>query len=289
MSNSSITHQDPVTKIGTVKLHRDTNPNLTIVLVEGGGDFTVFDTLLNKRFCKVLPIHGRPNVFLTISDVKKNNISGVLAIADKDYDTLTGNLFTEQNLYYIDTHDIETLILNTNIFEKFVKKFIDDNISNDKQLIQNIIMVAAIVGYARLYSAKNEIGLKFSDTPMESYLEQFVSIRYEDYITNIIKYSSQKKIQDLSNNDKDKLKDNILAYIGKSENIEWSLLCRGHDLTAVINYIISQNKVKQCLLNTAATEKELYKFYTMTYFKKTVLYESLLAWQKANPKYRLVL
>jgi len=83
-----------------------------VVLLEGEKDVRLFSNLLDDGHVRLLPSNGKPNAINALRVLEQDGWKGVLAIVDADFDPIEEITYPLVNLFFTDTHDIETMILN---------------------------------------------------------------------------------------------------------------------------------------------------------------------------------
>lgn len=81
------------------------------MLVEGEDDKKLLKNFVEKALCVIQIAHGKPNVLGALAILERDSFQGVLAIADADFAHLEGEPPHSPNLFWTDTHDLETMLL----------------------------------------------------------------------------------------------------------------------------------------------------------------------------------
>lgn len=99
----------------------------TFLLVEGGSDKTFYERFVNKLACELVIVSGKPSsklrVITVLEILEKSSFQGMLAIVDADFDRLENLVYSSPNLLRTDTHDLETMLINSPAFNKVVAEF----------------------------------------------------------------------------------------------------------------------------------------------------------------------
>jgi hypothetical protein len=100
----------------------------TFLLVEGGSDKVFYERFTDRSVCELVTVSGKPSSKLRVIAVLKileegTGFKGVLAIVDADFDRLTALPCYSSNLLYTDTHDLETMLINSPAFDKVLSEF----------------------------------------------------------------------------------------------------------------------------------------------------------------------
>ena len=109
-----------------IRLRRSTYSG-TFLLVEGGKDKIFYERFVDKLACELVNASGKPSSKLRVIEIlkifEKSSFQGVLAIVDADFERLESLLYSSPNLLRTDTHDLETMLINSPAFDKVVAEF----------------------------------------------------------------------------------------------------------------------------------------------------------------------
>ncbi len=116
-----------------------TNPTYqfcSFLIVEGDTDGKFFQKLINREKCQVTISHNKANAKTILQILEEESFLGILAIVDADFEALEGRLPASPNILFTDTHDLETMILQSPALEKFLWSL--HLMKNVQQLRQNL-------------------------------------------------------------------------------------------------------------------------------------------------------
>lgn len=282
MAKDMLAYINPSTLIAQVRMSRRKNQNQTYLVVEGESDIKLFRNIIEKRNCNIFPLDGKDKVVSAMKLANSQCVKGVVGIADRDYDMLLNKDEDIGNLFFTDTHDIETMILKTSAFEKFQNEYGNDkNIEQfekkqSKTVLQAIIDIGRYIGCLRLVSAKYKYNFSFKDIEIRTYINNQLEFDKDSYLNQVL-YISKKTSE----------RDTIIQKIDYElrQNYDIWHLCRGHDLTQIIAAFFS-NGCKNTLGNSSAAhigsnhvEIYLRAAYSIEMFYRTKLYHKLFEWQ----------
>ncbi|MTJ55538.1 DUF4435 domain-containing protein [Anabaena sp. UHCC 0253] len=132
-----------------IRLRRSTYAG-TFLLVEGSSDKTFYERFVDKLGCELVITAGKPSskqrAINILEILEKSNFQGVLAIVDADFDRQQNTPVTSPNLLLTDTHDLETMLIQSPALEKVVSEFGSEE--KITQLNRNIREVLTSVGVA---------------------------------------------------------------------------------------------------------------------------------------------
>ena len=261
----------------------------TFVIVEGEtADLPVYRRLVDPKLARVKPVHSKDNVLAALKILENAHVNGVVAIVDADFWRLEGLDPTSPNLFITDTHDLETMLLESPSLEKLLDEFgseqkITNFTVNNKTDIRQVLLTAAgPIGYLRWASQQNNLSLKFEDISFREFIDRnTLHINISKLIQEV---KNKSRRHDLSEND---LQNKIDELTDPKHN-SWDICC-GHDLVCILSFGLrsvlgtnNANKVKPEDL-----ERILRAGYEHVYFLSTQLYQSLREWEPFNPPFRI--
>ena len=106
----------PGTLVAEIKMGRMSHDG-AFLIVEGKDDIR-FWTPRRHVGCELVDGEGKQNVVGGIQRLDATSFSGVLGIADSDYDTLNGVSIESNNLLATDAHDLECLLCRSSALDK---------------------------------------------------------------------------------------------------------------------------------------------------------------------------
>jgi hypothetical protein len=271
-----------------IRLQRTTFSG-AFLLVEGGSDKVFYERFTDKAQCRIVTVSGKPSskaraiAILTI--LEETHFQGILAIVDADFDRLALTLHQSRNLLHTDTHDLETMLLNSFALEKVIAEFgSEEKIANLRQEVRTLFLEAGIVvGYLRWVSQLKAFNLAFSNLKFSSFLdEQTLQINELKLIQEV-----KNKTQALSLNDEE-LQQCLLKQKDATHD-PWQVCC-GHDLIAILSFgfrkVIGSNKPTE--VEPLSLERNLRLAYEASYFLKSQLYQDICAWESTNSPFRVL-
>jgi len=288
MSSSTLLSQSSASLAANAFFYRDVKPDTPTIYVEGDKDYRLFSHLFKSGSCQIVVCNGKNKVISTITKLNKCNIKGVLAIADADFDRLMeGTLKYQENLFYTDTHDSETMILSADTFDSLLSEYGDDE--KLKQFyeyheipLKAIVKICVKIGFVELYSLYFQSGLSFKEVHHNRFIDdEYFTFDYKSYVTALINNSKSLPY-------KDKVKKDLLEGEDKYADRPWEI-CRGHDLTDVISFFFKHYGSDK-LLSYYDTSDKVEILLRMAYhyktFEGTKLHSSLKQWQNNNSQWK---
>ena len=272
-----------------IRLRRSTYSG-TFLLVFGRSDKIFYEHFADKSACELVSVSGKPSSKLRAIAILKileeeSRFRGVLAIVDADFDRLATSLHYSPNLLYTDTHDLETMLINSPAFDKVVSEFSsEDKIVQFNRDVRLAILEAGIsVGYLLWISQRDGLNLTFDGITFSNFIdEQTLQINELKLIREV-----KNKSQAFSLTDEDlqqRLNDQ------KSNNHDPWQVCCGHDLVEIISLglrkAIGSNKAAD--VEPYNLERSLRLAYEEVYFRETQLYIHIRDWESSNQPFKVL-
>jgi len=210
----------------------------------------------------------------------------VLAIVDADFDWLVEKATASPNLLFTDTHDLETMILQSLAFEKLLVEFgSEDKITtlvekHNKDIRSLLLDCAMPIGYLRWVSLRENMALKFEELSFEKFVDkEKLSIDVLKLIRHVQGRSSfsaqgQKQIPD-------SVLHNKIKLLSSTSHDPWHVCC-GHDLVCVLSLGLRKVIGSTKIIEPDMLEACLRLAYEHSHFCKTQLYISIQQWETTN-------
>nr|WP_250566124.1 DUF4435 domain-containing protein [Adonisia turfae] len=279
----------PARVANQIRLRRSTYQG-TFLLVEGNSDKVFYKRFTDHSTCQLVTVSGKPSSKLRVIAVLKileeeSAFKGVLAIVDADFDRLTSLSPCSSNLLYTDTHDLETMLINSPAFDKVISEFCsEEKLLEFNQDIKLTVLESGIsVGYLLWISQYERFNLTFDGIKFSKFIDEKNLQIDEIKLIREVKNKSQAfslKEEDLLL----RLKDQ------KSNNHDPWQVCCGHDLVEILSLglrkTIGSNKaaaVESCNL-----ERYLRLAYEESYFRSTQLYTNIRNWEANNQPFKVL-
>ena len=266
-----------------------------LVLVEGESDKKLYKRLLGflegcyvqtitQAIKKEQPASGGNKqaviAFLRNLEPEAQNLD-IIAIVDADFDHLDpDNAAQLPNLFRTDTHDLETLMLKSPVFDKILDEFgSEEKLSEQEADLRGVLLrLGQPLGYLLWISLREDLGLSFEGLEFRKFIDDRKLTLNEAEMLKTVKNRSspqaKAKIPDLS-----QLQDKIQAY-QQEEHDPWQVCC-GHHLVAILalalQKAIGTNNAKDVDPKTVL-DRELRLAYESPYFRETKLYAALQIW-----------
>jgi hypothetical protein len=291
------------------------------IIVEGESDVKAFKTVINDN-CTTYNVNRFDRYIAKTSERERETVSNrkrvidlvgnsrnkvkfpdlIVGIIDADfYVDENEKKITNKNIFLTDTHDLETLIYQSEDFTKWMKNLICRESKksqnkksfnppkiDDKEIESLKIQSLSCGKYLAVYRAvRQNKHIKFNEKfPPFKY---FISIKNNEVFFDIEEFVKIITLE--SNEDKTVLKENIEKKIDehndKDEYWLWKI-CNGHDLTKIMIILLFKEYIKNINSHTRTLiygkhSDEISGYFIENYnlkqFEKTRLYNSLKEWK----------
>ena len=261
----------------------------TFLIVEGQtADLRVYKRLVDFKLAQVTPAHSKDNALAALKILEDAHFDGVVAIVDADFWRLEGLAPTSPNLFITDTHDLETMLLESPSLDKLLDEFgseqkITNFTANSRMDVRQTLLTAACpIGYLRWVSQRNNLSLAFERIIFSRFIDR--DTLHIDISKLIQEVKNKSRRPDLSESD---LQDKI-DQLTDSKHSSWDICC-GHDLVHILSFGLRRvlgskdsNEVEPETL-----ERFLRTGYESAYFLSTRLYQALRGWETSNSPFRI--
>lgn len=261
----------------------DENKNEMYFLVEGTSDRDVYVKFVDKQKVSFIICNSKENVFKIYDGVKQNQGHGsyVYAIVDMDYDLHFGCLRKDSHILYTDSHDLEIMILYSDVFEHIAKGIY----SNQKLLdfgsieyFRNYISGLCIrLGLFRIINIEKGLCLRLKanidkdkEFPYQKFISKGVFLGDEALLNTIKIYNKQPAAFE------NRELINAMEAIPRSDNDE-HLILHGHDVTSVMALLTKKYGKKGLDINNREQVELNFRLaYSFDCFKQTKLFEKIM-------------
>ena len=162
--------------------------NGSILIIEGNNDIKFYKKFIDENMCHVVVSHGKKNALDSIEILNAENIDGVIAIVDSDFWKIEGIPDLPNNIFYTDSHDSESMIFSSDAFDRIVNEYCTEHkISKIENIRYFIYESARPIGYLRLASHKNELGLSFNEINYKKVTDRnTITVNIDSLINHIL-------------------------------------------------------------------------------------------------------
>ncbi len=258
-----------------------------ILIVEGTTDVRVYENLINRTKCRLLPANNKDVAIAAINKLENDNFRGVLTIVDTDFWKLDNIRPKSLNILLTDTHDLETMILFSEALDKVLSEFgSKPNIASLGRSIRDILLAGALpIGLLRWLSSptKDNLFLKFDGIKFNNFIDiKSLSVNIDNFIKEI-KNNSRGSTLNVS-----AIKLKIIALI-KARYDPWQV-CNGHDMVQLLAIGLTNifGNHRATNITSEGVEGILRVSYEYSYFSSTQLHNAIKDWENANQPFKVL-
>jgi Protein of unknown function (DUF4435) len=264
-----------------IRLRRSTFSG-TFLLVEGSSDKVFYERFIDKIVCQVVVMEGKIQVIGVLDILDRSSFDGVVAIVDADFDRLKDSVAESVNLLRTDTHDLETMLIDSPALDKVIAEYGSEEKIPKLQLDVRTSLVEAgiFIGYLRWVSQCDRRNLTFSDLKFNKFIDE-QTLQIDEYkLIEAVKNKSQA----LSLKTED-LQQRIADEKNKGFN-PWQVCC-GHDLVEILALGL-RKAIGTMSVDSDSLERSLRLAYEEVYFWKTQLWVNIRQWESNNQPFKVL-
>ncbi len=254
------------------------------LLVEGTTDRKFYARFVDDT-CQIVVANGKEQVIAVMSVLDSDGFTGAVAIVDADFDPLEDSQPTSENIFQTDTHDLETLLIQSPALDKLLCEYGSEEKLEDKDVRSILLACGKPLGYLRWVSLREPCNLKFD------------GLRYDRILDKeTLAIDTRQLVQTLY--DRTEAKDRTctltelhtaMQELQSDTHDPWYVCC-GHDLVRILSVGL-RYLVGSCNATDVAPEnleRSLRLAYEPIYFLATRLYQALRDWQQHYPTFTLL-
>jgi hypothetical protein len=254
----------------------------TFLLVEGSSDKVFYERFIDKIVCQIVVMAGKVQVIGVLDILERASFDGVLGIIDADFDRLKCSVDESVNLLCTDTHDLETMLIDSPALDKVIAEFgSEDKIANLQLDVRTSLVEAGrSIGYLRWISQCDELNLTFSDLKFSKFIDEKTLQMNELALIQEVKNKSQAfslKAEDLQRR--------IATENNKGFNP--CEVCCGHDLVEILALGLRRT-IGTMSVDSDSLERSLRLAYEEVYFRKTQLWTNIRQWESNNQPFQVL-
>lgn len=275
----------------------------TCLIVEGDSDARVYSNFVDETKCFLVIAHGKAIAIASLTLLERDGRfgGGVLAIVDADFDLLMSVHPPSDNLLLTDTHDLETMILKSPAFTKFMRTFVPaDKVRFVAQLAENarrtIVDLARPIGCLRWFSEREGLSLKFDSIYFPTFIDRHkLTVNTRKMISEVLRRSP---VPPLAESELQRETENL----AKQGHDPWCV-CHGHDAMCILVLTLPKllstftprdrrSEFERRLHDRAGErgklEGTLALCYEFRHFKQTQLCASVRHWELVNTPFKVL-
>lgn len=274
----------PAVIANAIRLKRS-NHKGCFLLVEGKDDRLFFEKFINFVTCKIVVVETKENVIGVIQQLETCGFPGILGIIDADFDRLEGIKWEITNLIILETHDLETLLIQSRALDHVLVEFgSQEKIENFGRNVRDTLVATAIsIGCLRLHSLRTKLNLKFQGLRYVMFIDaESLSINDDSLIQQVLNRSQRSDLPI------EPLKEAIRSLESAGQD-PWQV-CTGDDLVSILS--VALRKALGTNSSTEVSNEVLCKSLRLAYhdndFASSRLIDDLQAWSRRNPGYEVL-
>ncbi|MEM9275245.1 MAG: DUF4435 domain-containing protein [Cyanobacteria bacterium P01_F01_bin.143] len=261
----------------------------TFLLVEGISDKKLYQNLIDEEKCKLVVVSGKPSskirAIKIIEILDKSNFQGILAIVDADFDHLEQSSPQSPNLLLTDTHDLETMLLQSPALDKVIREFgSEDKINQLNQDRREVLLELGLsIGYLRWISQSENLNLTFNGIKFTKFIDQ-KTLEIDEL--KLIKVANNKSLY----TELEILLIHEKLISKKSPNHDPWQVCCGHDLVEILSIGLRKEWGTNNATDIKAEKLEIILRigYEEVYFFETKLYINICTWENRNSPFNVL-
>lgn len=287
---SSPINRKPDSIANAIRMKRSQDPKMVLIL-EGRTDERIFENFIDQNKCKIELAYGKNNVLQVLENLNNSSFTGFLGIVDADEWYLTGKMPNMENLLITEYHDIECIILSSDLFRRFIKEYaLNSKLKKFHPNIYEKLLESALpLGYLRGFSITDELNLNFENCYKLEEFEKLINTKSLDIDVNALINLIEEWSPSPTIKDKKKLANKISNHI-KEKRVNPILICHGFDVICILaiglinifgNDLRGKTVCPQCL------DGMLRLSYTFSDFQSSHLFAEIKKWETQNSSFKV--
>jgi len=257
-------------------------------IVEGDADARAYGRLCDRTTCLVINGHTKDNVTSALRTLEGEGLEGVIGIVDADFWCLEGRQPASPNLFMTDSHDLESMMLSSPVFDKLLAEFgsaekierFRDTVCSDLRAV--LLAAAEVVGCLRWISLQQGLDLRFEGLPLTKFVNpQTLRVDTEQAVKVVLDHSQAWGLRT------DDVGSQVTALRHQGRD-PWQICC-GHDLVGVLSLALRRTlgSHNASQVSPPVLQRSLRLAYEPAYFRQTRLFASIRAWERQNSRFRV--
>lgn len=259
----------------------------TVLILEGHTDAKVFNRFIDTNLSEITVSFGKENALKALDLLEEEGAAGIVALVDADFDNVCRKVYSLENLYLTDFHDLDLTIFASIACDRYVAEHADrvklqENFRGDTRAVRDRVVGASLpIALCKLASERQGLGLSFKGLKLEALFNvEDLSIDHEALQMELISRSRTRcsLIQ-------------LKAYIAIeiAEKHEPYQMASGHDVATILGLALRKLIASRRDVHTWGSEIEagLRLAFDWEALKTTAIYKNLKAWEANNHPYRI--
>lgn len=271
----------------TIHMLKQIGQAKNFLVVEGDSDKRFFLKFIDSEFCHIESAENKDNVLEALTILNAQKAAGVLGVVDADFWNIDNVKPNVKNVLLTDTHDLETLLLQSSALEQILAEYSDKwdlavfEKGHGKDIRRILLDNANIIGCVRMFSIKKNMKFDFKELEFAKFVdEKNLQVDINLLIKELLKTKREKY-------DVGEMVMDIKRILDKKYD-DWQICC-GHDMVKILligfKRIFGATNSKK--LSKGSIEGSLRLAYSEEEFVSTKLYISVKEWETKNNRYIL--
>ena len=256
------------------------------LLVEGAKDSKLYKKFFNKEQVRIKETFGCNKLQECLDILEERGYEKCVGIIDRDFHEILNTAPVKDNLFIVDYHDIEVVMINSTAFEYVLnvytsqEKIKEFEESKGESLLNIIFELSNRIGFLKLANKMYDLGLVFKPKSVDG-----KQIAYHKFISDKLDFLGIDKMIDkiidysCSKSSSIKSKDAIVEKYNELANNSYSRnhLSNGHDISNILFIFLKKTvrSTNKMLSDFNSIEDSLILAYDMNEFRKTNLYNEI--------------
>lgn len=274
---------DPEDIVAEVRMERQQHRG-SFLLLEGKTDISRFRAFLHSD-CSVVNCWGKETLMVALTQLDQAAYSGLLALADADFDRILNIGINSANLIYSESHDFDLDCALSPTLDLYLAEVANpeklQDLGGTTGVLQRLLQSIRPISCARLANQMGQFQAPLSDTDWEPCYTPF-GVNIERYIERALRKTSPTR-QDI---------DNIVAIISRelAKDYDIAQITNGHDFCSALGISLRDALGTRARAQSTGKEVELHLrlAYRVDHFFATETFRSIRAWESRNSPYRVI-
>lgn len=249
----------------------------SFLIVEGPDDGRFYRRFLDPRQCHLVVAHGKDILVSAVGLLDAEGFSGVLGLADADFDVLEGTAPPSPNIVHGDCHDLEAMLVRSPALDAVLHEFAaaEKLAAFEGQFGASVrkwlLETARCLGYLRWHSRKNNLNLRFDGLRFSKFVhKKGLRIDVAALVTEVRNHSQKLSIPQ---------SELVAASWPAGANHDLWQVCCGHDMVELLTFALRGGLGSQQNLQPEQVARSLRLAYGIQDFCGSGTYASINEWE----------
>lgn len=274
----------------------------SFLLVEGEKDKTIYKRFVDNSLCRIqapFQTDNKNNIIKVADILSEGDFSGALAIIDADFLVLENDMPENANILLTDTHDLETMLIQSAGFDKLTDEFISEKrmsefVSQRGNIRDELAEMGKELGLLRWLSYRRSYQLTFNGLDFKKIIcvKTFTPCSRDKIIRTVKNNTISKASAELRTEKYGINEETIRTEMEALEKLHGDIwhICCGHDLISMLSVglrrVLGNYNAKD--VDSEIIERELRLAYESVYFRETDLFKTIQLWEVNNSPFKIL-